>query len=94
MRLFLSLDRARRFLWRRRDAYRAAFGGASGRTVLLDLTRFCGAFDSSHVRGNGTETAFNEGQRNVWLYIARQLGMTDAELIDLARQLTEENDPS
>jgi hypothetical protein len=92
MRLFRSISGAVAHLNRRRQLFRAAFASKEGRPVLLDLARFCGAFDTSYSPSDSHETAFREGMRNVWLYIVRQLEMTDAEVIELARTMTEEDD--
>ncbi|MBS3809966.1 MAG: hypothetical protein KGY38_07435 [Desulfobacterales bacterium] len=51
--------------------FRNCFGTESGEKVLADLRRFCRMDSTTHVKGdtNGRESAFLEGQRNVFLYI-------------------------
>jgi hypothetical protein len=58
-----------------RVAYRNLFSGPTGLEVFADLFEWCGGFSLSHVRGDPTETAFNEGMRNVLLRIIHLSGM-------------------
>lgn len=83
-----SPGRALRHLQHRRSRFRAVFSTPDGRFVLADLARFCGAMDTSFTPGDSHETAFREGMRNTFLYLAKQLAMTDEELADLAQTLT------
>jgi hypothetical protein len=43
--------------------------------VLEDLALACGAAETSHAPGDPCATAFNEGKRAVWLYVAGRLGL-------------------
>lgn len=59
---------------RRRADYRAVFCDIEeGRRVLHDLARVCGFLRPSHQGGGGEQTAFNDGMRNVILYILHQI---------------------
>ncbi len=60
----------------RRSDYRTTFGSDDGERVLLDLLDQCNFFASSYKRDEGNtanETIFQEGRRNVVLYILQQI---------------------
>ncbi len=75
------LERARAFLFGRRDAFRRTFhlDNADNRVVLEDLARFCRAHAStghldSHI------AARLDGRREVWLRIQQHVNLTDEQL--------------
>lgn len=53
----------------RRADYRLVFASEAGRRVLADLARVCYGERSTYVRGDALETAFREGERQVYLRI-------------------------
>lgn len=62
-------------------AYRTVFDRArpEGRRVLEDLAKYCNVQHSGFVPNDPTQTAFNEGQRDVFLQIC---GMLDLKPVD------------
>jgi hypothetical protein len=69
--------------------YKQTFESLAGQRVLHDLMATCGAMRSSFVKDNSHETAFREGQRNVFLKIMTELKITpeqfDAMIVDAQR---------
>ena len=57
----------------RRINYGLTFSTREGFDVLADLMAFCHVNAISYGRGDQCETAFREGERNVFLYILSQL---------------------
>ena len=57
----------------RRINYGLTFSTREGFDVLEDLMAFCHANAISYGQGDQYETAFREGERNVFLYILSQL---------------------
>lgn len=55
--------------------YRGVFGSEMGQAVLKDLYRESGMGKSSFVSGQAGRTEFNEGKRQIFLYITRTMGM-------------------
>jgi hypothetical protein len=47
----------------------------NARLVLAELAEVCQVAQSSHVPGDACSTAFREGKRAVWLYIAGRLAL-------------------
>jgi hypothetical protein len=76
--------RMHRRLRRNRD-FREVFGTDAGKHVLQSLAIFCHADTSLHVPGDPHSTANLTGKRDVLLYIQQRIGMTDAEVIELAK---------
>ena len=76
------------FLLRRRNAYRAVFGGPQGKLVLADLRRFCRATATTFARGEPETQQHLEGRREVFLRIQAYLNLDDQALW----ALTEERD--
>lgn len=70
---------------RRRADYAAVFGGAAGRRVLADLYRFC-HMDQPSFAADPCLTAFNEGERRVFLRILGLLRLNDEDILRLARE--------
>jgi hypothetical protein len=66
--------------------YLAVFDGAAGKAVLHDLYRVGGLMRPSY-HSDPMKTAFNEGQRNLALYI---FNMLDTQRAD--RKLAEQGD--
>lgn len=57
----------------KRINYGLTFSTREGFAVLEDLMAFCHANAISYGQGDQYETAFREGERNVFLYILSQL---------------------
>lgn len=57
----------------RRINFGLVFGSREGFMVLNDLKTICHPLAISYVPSNQFETAFREGERNVFLYILSQL---------------------
>lgn len=85
-------DRIRRLLLKKhsyRDCLQNPDGETltkAGATVMKDLARFCGAFKSSlpTVMGRGVDPiamAYAEGRRSVYLRIAAQLNVKEADIL-------------
>lgn len=73
------VERARRWLFRRRGAYRDLFRGPNGDIVLLDLARFCRAHESTF-HTDPRVHANLEGRREVFLRIMHHLQLSEADL--------------
>lgn len=73
------IEKARRFLMRRRYNYRLAFLSAPGQEVLHDLAKFCRANETTF-HADARLHAVAEGRREVWLRIANHLNMPPEEL--------------
>jgi hypothetical protein len=68
----------------RRQAYKTTFSNEAGKKVLADLSRFCGATECSYVPDSDPHlTVFREGRREVWLYIQKQLRLTEDQIYKL-----------
>jgi hypothetical protein len=67
----------------RHSDYHATFSTQAGQRVLLDIMRFSGAITSSFVKGDSHETAFREGQRNVYLKIMAELKITPEQFDEM-----------
>jgi len=64
-----------RSLWRDRAPevrldYARAFDGVQGKRLLRDLAEYCNVGSTSFVAGDPYQTAFREGQRDVFNHIA------------------------
>lgn len=57
----------------RRINYGLTFSTMEGFEVIKDIMAFCHANAISHGFGDAYQTAFREGERNVFLYILSQL---------------------
>ena len=57
----------------RRINFGMTFSTREGFEVLRDIAIMCHVNEISYVQGNQFETAFREGERNVFLYILSQL---------------------
>ena len=73
------IEKARRFLMRRRHNYRLAFLSPPGQEVLRDLAAFCRANETTF-HPDARLHAVAEGRREVWLRIANHLNMPPDEL--------------
>jgi hypothetical protein len=80
----MALDPITRYRRRRAD-YLSAFGGEEGQRVLADLYRFC-HMDQPTFAADPFVTAFNEGERRVFLRIVGVLRLTDADILKLAME--------
>ena len=65
---------------------KSVFGSEEGREVLQLLAKKCGAYTTSHVVGDPTQTAFNEGRRSVYTEITTLIGMSPEVLERLYHQ--------
>lgn len=81
-----------RRILKRRSHYRATFDGDSGRAVLADLKRFCGAMASpvvvSPIRQevDPFATAVRIGRMEVFQRIVTHLNIDDAQLTQLKEE--------
>lgn len=57
------------------DCYRQVFATDAGKMVLKDLETRCGLYNCTFDPTSAHISAFNEGQRNVLIYIRRMLEM-------------------
>lgn len=73
------LEKARRFLMRRRHNYRLTFLSPPGQEVLRDLAAFCRANETTF-HADARLHAVAEGRREVWLRIANHLNMPPDDL--------------
>jgi hypothetical protein len=80
----MALDPITRYRRRRAD-YMAVFGGEAGGRVLADLYRFC-HMDQPTFAADPFVTAFNEGERRVFLRIVGILRLTDTDILKLAME--------
>lgn len=83
---------------RRRADYQALFSGPTGQRVLADLFKRCRVGNVSVAcradsgGGDPCMTFYNEGRREVALYIQSQLNMDDDEAIRLAQRRAHDGD--
>jgi len=73
------IDALRKFLSRRRGAYRDVFRGPNAEIVLGDLSRFCRAHESTF-HPDARAHAVAEGRREVFLRISEHLHLSEDEL--------------
>jgi len=76
------IEKARNFLFRRQQAYRATFKGPLPDVVLRDLAKFCRA-NVSTGHADTHIAARLDGRREVWLRIQAHLNLTQEQLWDL-----------
>ena len=76
------IEKARRFLMRRRHNYRLTFLSPPGQEVLRDLAAFCRANETTF-HTDARLHAVAEGRREVWLRIANHLNMPPEDLWSL-----------
>ncbi len=62
--------------------YHTTFSSPSGRRVLIDLAKECGAARTTYDK-DAREQARLEGRRQVWLHISKMLKLTEADLHQL-----------
>lgn len=75
-------SKAKLYVARRRTAYVKTFDGPFSEEVLLDLSRFCRA-EQSTFHPDPRVHAVLEGRREVWLRIQEHLRLSDDELFAL-----------
>lgn len=80
----MAFDPLRRHFRRRAD-YAAVFGTEAGTRVLNDLYRFC-HMDQPSFAADPFITAFNEGQRRVFLRLVGMLRLTDRDVLKLSTE--------
>ena len=80
--------------WGKRDAraagaYRLLFDPTrpEALTVLADLAAYCNVGVSSFVPGDPCQTAWREGQRDVFLHLAEILGIAPAEFARILKEI-------
>lgn len=73
------VEKARGFLFRRQQAYRATFRGPVADVILKDLAKFCRAHESIFDE-NTHVVARLEGRRETWLRIQNHLNLTQEQL--------------
>lgn len=73
------IERLRRFLIGRAQAYARCFKTPDGEDVLRDLAKFCRARQSTF-HPDARVSAVMEGRREVWLRIAEHLHLSEDEL--------------
>jgi hypothetical protein len=73
------IEQAKRFLFRRRYAYRATFNGPLAEEVLMDLAKFCRACESTFDADPRVHAAL-EGRREVWLRLVSHLNLSEDDL--------------
>ena len=73
------IEKARRFLMRRRHNYRLVFLSPPGQEVLRDLAKFCRANETTF-HTDARLHAVAEGRREVWLRVANHLNMPPEDL--------------
>ena len=61
--------------------YKTLFNTEAGKKVLLDLANRCRIARVTHVPGDTHETAFNEGRRSVYIYIAKMVSQKIEEAL-------------
>lgn len=66
---------------KRVEAFKKCFGSEEGKIVLAELVKECGMLRNSF-RGNTDELLFNEGKRNVLLYILAIINVDLPSLLD------------
>lgn len=70
-------------------AYKEVFETPAGKLVLEDLARECGLLRNTY-HGKTDDLLFNEGKRNVGLYILANTNVDLKQLTELLRQSQEE----
>lgn len=94
-----TMSRLQQRLFRSR-VYRSTFGTPEGRLVLEDLCRkfsWCDRPTLTAARSQSDTmlaTAFYEGQRSVWIYLQRQMRLSETELRELAAEAEAQADPT
>lgn len=73
------IDEVKRFLGKRKHAYRVTFSGVQAEDVLEDLARFCRAKESTF-HPDPRISAQLDGRREVWLRIQQHLQLNDEQL--------------
>lgn len=72
------------------DDYRVAFGTPEGKRVLRDLIKRAGVLAPAAVAGDPGMTHFRDGRASVVKDIMKVLSLDEDDLLDLARQLDED----
>lgn len=74
----------------RRADFRQTFGTPAGKRVLAELLRRGWVTRPGFDPGNPYVTAYREGQREMALHIAGMIGLSDEDIMRLARDRPEE----
>jgi hypothetical protein len=75
----VNLSEVLDFLHLRKRAYRLCFSTPAGNEVLVDLSRFCRAVDTTWSE-DARHHARLEGRREVWIRIQQHLRLKDEQL--------------
>lgn len=70
--------------------YAIVFDSPEGKRVLSDLMKRCGVLSPTFVVGDSHLTSFNEGKRNVALYIVGNLKYKDGDFPKLTEEALDE----
>ena len=73
-------------LVQRKDDYERTFNTDHGRRVLHDHLKRCGVFKSTHDPDSPHNSTFNNGMREGALFLVRELGWTEADLMRMAKE--------
>lgn len=65
---------------RRISTIKRLFTSSEGQLFLADLARYCRATEPTVDLENANATYFAEGRRDVWLWIAKQLHLTENDI--------------
>lgn len=71
---------------RLKHAYQSVFGSMNGKAVLGDLAKRCHAFTTTFSPQSSRVTAFQEGQRSVFLHIQTILNKSEQEIREIAEE--------
>jgi|GEM_PF-1465237 len=74
-------------------AYRRLFDTPDGKIVLKDLAKFCRIADPTHVPGDPTTSALNEGARCVFLHVSAMCRLSHERWTDMIQQVDDDRDP-
>jgi len=66
--------------------YKETFGTQNGKKVLFDLVKRSGFFAPAHVEGDPYSTHYNDGRRQVALYILKKLETDIDKLLALIKE--------
>lgn len=75
---------------KRVEAFKQVFNSENGKLILEDLSRFCYAKGSTY-SGNPHDMVFNEGKRNVYLYVNSIINIDPKTLEEMLKGQSEES---
>lgn len=71
------------------NAYKEMFQTEAGKLILEDLSRIC-HFKANLFTGDATRTVYNEGMRNVYLYINSVINVDPKAVEEMAKGQSED----